>query len=157
MLEKILVPLDGSRVGESALPCVEELVAKLVPHHRVEVILFQSVIGMAYYLVAGEASVPVRLTDKELQSVKQKAKRYLDKIALGLRAKGATVKVRVGVGDAAEAILQAAQETGAGLIAMSTHGRSGLSRWALGSVTDRVLRAGVVPLLTVRATRGEED
>jgi nucleotide-binding universal stress UspA family protein len=57
----------------------------------------------------------------------------------------------VTVGEAAEEILKAAKETGANLIAMSTHGRSGLGRWALGSVTDKVLHLSEIPVLTVRA------
>ena len=58
----------------------------------------------------------------------------------------------MGVGSAAEEIIKAADEINADLIAMSTHGRSGLSRWAFGSVTDRVMRGGNVPILVVRAT-----
>ncbi len=59
----------------------------------------------------------------------------------------------MGVGRAADEIIKAADEIDADLIAMSTHGRSGLSRWAFGSVTDRVLRAGSMPILMVRAKK----
>ncbi len=76
---------------------------------------------------------------------------YLDQIGEGLRSKGATVKIRAMVGSPAEEIIKAADEINAGIIAMSTHGRSGLSRWAFGSVTDKILRGASVPVLVVRA------
>jgi nucleotide-binding universal stress UspA family protein len=60
----------------------------------------------------------------------------------------------VRMGDAAEEILRAAEEIKADLIAMSTHGRSGLRRLAFGSITDKVLRGAGVPVLTVRAPEG---
>lgn len=154
MYEKILVPLDGSEVGEAALPYVEGLVSKLVPAHAVEVTLFQ-VIAPSHYDIAGEASVSIPYTGKELGEIKNQAAGYLDKVGERLRNKGATVKTRVGVSrDAAGEILSAADEVKADLVAMSTHGRSGISRWAFGSVAERVLRAGTVPILTVRA-KGE--
>ena len=62
-------------------------------------------------------------------------------------------QVRVGRGEAATEIHRIADEIGADIVAMSTHGRSGLSRWAFGSVTDRVLRGGKTAVLTVRAPR----
>ena len=57
------------------------------------------------------------------------------------------------VGEAADEIVKAADEINADIIAMSTHGRSGLSRWAFGSVTDKVLRGGNKPVLVVRAPK----
>ncbi len=156
MFERILVPLDGSKVGEAALPYVEELVAKLAPHHKVEVTLFQAISPQAYYVTAGEASVPVPYTEQELRPIIQRARNYLRKAGEGLKSKGAIVNTKVSAGRAADEILKAADEINADLIAMSTHGRSGLSRWALGSVTDKVLRAGKVPLLTVRAPRARD-
>jgi nucleotide-binding universal stress UspA family protein len=59
----------------------------------------------------------------------------------------------VTVGHAADEIIKVAQDIKADLIAMSTHGRSGLGRWALGSITDKVLRESPVPVLTVRAKK----
>ena len=58
------------------------------------------------------------------------------------------------VGSAADEIIKASEELNVDLIAMSTHGRSGISRWAFGSVTDRVLRGGSKPVLMVRAPKG---
>ncbi len=156
MYERILVPLDGSKVGEAALPVIEEIVSKLSPELKVEVTLFWVVSSLSHYVVAGETSVPVPYTEPELELIKQRAEDYLDKAGEGLRSKGTAVKTKVSTGNAAAEILKAADEIKAGLIAMSTHGRSGFHRWAFGSVTDKVLRRATVPILMVRAPRGVE-
>ena len=155
MYEKILVSLDGSKVGEAALPLVEELVSKLTPgqKQKIDVILFQVVSSLTYYVVAGEASARVSYTEQELEAFKKQAQDYLEKTGEGLRKLGANVKTMVSVGDATDGINKAADEINADLIAMSTHGRSGLSRWAFGSVTAKVLRAGNRPVLMVRVPK----
>ena len=153
MYERILVPLDGSKVGEAALPYVEELVSRLSPEVKAEVTLFQVVSSRVYYIVAGEASAPIPYTEEEMEQIKRKTMDYLDNAGEGLRSKGAIVKVKVAVGKADEEITKAADEIGVNLIAMSTHGRSGLSRWAFGSVTAKVLRGGNKPVLMVRAPK----
>ena len=151
MYERILVPLDGSKVGEAALPNIKELIGRFRPDVKVEVTLLQVVSSLTYYVVAGEAGVPVPYTEVELAELKKRALDYLDHIGESLKGKGAVVKTMVGAGNAAEGIIKAAEEIKANLVAMSTHGRSGIKRWAFGSVTDKVLQAGVVPILIVRA------
>ena len=151
MYERILVPLDGSEIGEAALPKVAELVSKLAPKTKVIVTLLQVVSSLSHYVIAGEASARVPYTEREVEQIKKNASEYLDKAGESLRKKGATVKSKVATGAAAEEIIRVANEIKADLVAMSTHGRSGLSRWAFGSVTDKVLRAGNVPVLVVRA------
>ena len=153
MYERILIPLDGSKVGEAALPYIEELVSKITPGLKVEVILYQVVSLLTHEVVAGGQSFAVPYTEKEMEQIKKKAEDYLDKAGEGLRSKGATVKIRVGVGSAADEIIKAADEINAGFVAMSTHGRSGFSRWAFGSVADRVLRGGNRPVILVRAPK----
>ena len=153
MYERILVPLDGSKVGEAALPHIEDLVSKIKPEIKVEVTLFQVVSSLTHYVVAGEASVPVPYTETELAELKKRALDYLEKAGEKLKGKGAIVKTKVSTGKAAEEIIKAAEEIKVDLIAMSTHGRSGISRWTFGSVTDKVLQAGVVPILTIRAPK----
>jgi len=153
MYERILVPLDGSKVGEAALPYVKELVSKISPAVKVEVTLLQVVSSLTHYVVAGEASAPVPYTEQEMEQIKRKAMDYLDKAGKGLKSKNVVVKSRVSVGKAADEINKAADGIDADLIAMSTHGRSGISRLAFGSVTDRVLRGGNRPILMVRAPK----
>ena len=151
MHERILIPLDGSQVGESALPYVEDLLSKLSPEVKVEVTLLQVLRLLRPSVVSGLAVPDIAYTQQEMEESKKKAIDYLNKAGERLKRKGAAVAARVSTGDASEAIVKVAEEINADLIAMSTHGRSGLSRWAFGSVTDKVLRRGArVPILTVR-------
>jgi nucleotide-binding universal stress UspA family protein len=153
MKEKILVPLDGSKVGEAALPYVENLVSKFLPEPKVEVTLIQVLSSLSHYVVAGEATARVPYTEQEIQQMEKSAKAYLRKAGKPLRDEGAKTKVRVALGQAAEEIIKAADELDVDFIAMSSHGRSGLSRWAFGSVTDRVVRGGGKPVLVVKAPK----
>ena len=157
MYERILVPLDGSKIGEAALPSVEEIVSKLTPNVKTEVTLLQVLPSMTHYVAAGEASVEISYSEKEIELIKKRAKSYLDKAAKEFKSKGAAVKTKVTTGSVAEEIIKVADETKADLVAMSTHGRHGLSRWAFGSVTDKVMRAGNFPVLVVRAPKGTEN
>ena len=153
MYERILVPLDGSKVGEAALVHVEKLVSKMAPKVKTEVILFQVISSLTHYVVAGEASVQVPYSEKEVAQIKKKAREYLDRAGESLRNKGVTVKTKVATGKTVGEIVKAADEIKVDLIAMSTHGRSGLSRLTFGSITDKVLRTGNVPVLVVRAPK----
>jgi len=157
MYERILVPLDGSKEGESALPYVENLVSKLSPDVKVEVTLLQVTSRLEPHVVRGYAVSDVAYTEKQVEEVRKQAIDYLNKTGEALRSKGIAVAVKVAVGDAAEEIVKAAEEINSDLIAMSTHGRSGLSRWAFGSVTEKVLRhGGKIPILTMKASRKTE-
>ena len=153
MEQKILLPLDGSKVGEAALPLVEDLVSKLLPGSKVEVTLLQVVSSLPYYVVAGEAGLQMPYTEAELEQSRRKALDYLEVTSESLKSTGATVQIKVGIGNPVDEILRVADEINANLIAMSTHGRSGISRWAFGSITDRVLRGASTPILLVRAPR----
>ncbi len=129
ILNKALVPLDGSKEGEAVIPYIEELASRL----KAEVLLLQ--VG------------PLKANTED----------YLEKVGGGLKGKGITTRFEVRVGDAAGEIIKLADEINADVVAMSTHGRSGISRWALGSVAERVLNAGNTPLLLVRAPRVSTD
>ena len=153
MDEKILIPLDGSEIGEAALPYVKELVSKLSPRVKVELTLIQVVSLLTHYVVTGEVATPVLYTEREEEQIKQRARDYLNKVGEGIRSEKISVEIKVEVGNAAEEIIKAADEIDVDLIAMSTHGRHGISRWAFGSVTDKVLRGGHKPVLVVRAPK----
>ena len=157
MRERIVVALDGSKVGESAIPYVVDLLSKLSPEVDREVILLQVLSPVtATSSVGGEMVPDIPASEKEMQEHRQKALDYLEWTGESLRSTGATVTARVAVGDAAEQIVSVAEEVDANLIAISTHGRSGLSRWAFGSVTDKVLRLeGRIPTIVVRAQQLE--
>jgi nucleotide-binding universal stress UspA family protein len=152
MYQRIFIPLDGSKTGEATLPYVEDMVSKLSPEVKVEITLFQVLAPVRPSVVAGYAEVKISYTEEQAEETKKAAIDYLNKTGEALRSKGATVTAKVAIGDASEEIVKAAEEINANLIAMSTHGRSGLSRWAFGSVTDKVLRReGKVPIVMVRA------
>ena len=153
MFERILIPLDGSKVGEAALPVIEGLISRLSPETKVEVTLFRAV-PPTHWIAAGEIGAPVRYSEEELQIIKRTVTDYLDKAGEGLRGGGAIVKTMVAAGNPAEEIIKAIDEVKADMVAMSTHGRSGISRWAFGSVAAKVLRGANVPVLTVRAPEG---
>lgn len=92
-------------------------------------------------------------TEPEIGQMKKQAEAYLEKAGESLRKAGVTIKVRVAVGHSVDEIIKAADEIKVNIIAMSSHGRSGLSRWAFGSVTGRVLRSGHSPVFVVRAPK----
>jgi len=150
MAERILIPLDGSAVGEAALHYIEETVSKLKPEEKPEITLFYVVAAQIRLLATEAGPVEVPYSDKELEQAKKVALDYLNKAAEALRSKGVVVNCKVAAGKAADEIIKAEREVDADLVAMSTHGRSGFSRWAFGSVTDKVLRGGKVPVLMVR-------
>jgi len=157
MNERILVPLDGSKTGEAALPVIEGLISKFSPELKVEITLLNVITGLTHWVVAGEASAPVRYTEKEIEYINKKAADYLKKAGQRLKELGMTVKPRVEIGNAPDTILKVADEINANLIAMSTHGRSGFSALAFGSVTVKVLRGANMPVLTVRAEAVAEE
>lgn len=154
MFERVLVPLDGSKVGEACLPVIEQLVEKCGPAVKVEITLLGVITLLRHWVVVGEASAPVSYTEEELKLIKERVMSYLTKTAASLKQPRVTVKTMVVSGNASEEILKAVEEINADLIAMSTHGRSGLRRLAFGSITDKILRGSKVPVLMVRAPEG---
>ena len=154
MYEKIVVPLDGSKVGEAALPYVEDIVSKLSPEVKTEIVLLQVVAPTTIPTTSGRTHSGIPYTEQQLEETEKKAMEYLNQTGKALKSKGVTVTAKVAVGDASEHIVKVAEEIDANLIAMSTHGRSGFSRWAFGSVTDKVLRReGRIPVAMIRAPR----
>jgi nucleotide-binding universal stress UspA family protein len=158
MSERILIPLDGSKTGETALHYVEDLLDGLTAGERAEVTLLQVVkLETRNVDIRGaQGAVQVPYTEKEMKQVEEKATQYLDKAGEGLRGKGAIVNCKVvrceSTVSSAAKIIEAEEETNADLVAMSTHGRHGLTRLAFGSVSEKVLRGGKVPVLMVRVT-----
>jgi nucleotide-binding universal stress UspA family protein len=108
-------------------------------------------------VVVGEASAPVSYTEDELSLIKQNVENYLIKTGESLKKRGVTVRTIVSTGNAADEIIKAIEDSGADLLAMSTHGRSGLRKLAFGSVTDKVLHRSRIPVLMVRAAEGTQN
>jgi nucleotide-binding universal stress UspA family protein len=153
MYSKIVVPLDGSELAEGVVSHVAEVIRDRGSHVH---------LLMVAPLVKGTASVITDLlsssggTQEERQRVELELATYLQTIAVELEPVAAEVQVGVRFGRPAEEILTFASEVNADLIAMSAHGRSGISRWVFGSVADRVLHGALCPVLLVRATSHRE-
>ena len=149
MYKKILVPLDGSKLAEVVLPHVEQLAWELG----------SLVILLRVVRPPRSGDYPwqeeMMALNRERESVfKREAETYLAARRGALRTKKIDVNTRVVVSEAvADIILDFAEQEGVELIAMSTHGRSGLSRWVYGSVADKVLQGASCPILLIRAKR----
>jgi len=151
MYEKILIPLDGSSVGEAALRNVEELVARMSPETKTEITLLKVVPYVTFNVLTLDPGAQVPINGNEYEHMEKEALGYLEKIAAPIRERGIEVRTLVKVGSSAEEIIKTAHDSGANLIAMSTHGFSGIKRWALGSVTDEVLKTSDIPILVIRS------
>lgn len=147
MYKRALVPLDGSPVAETIIPFILEIAGPL----DMEVVLLRVVEPIPPMVL--EASRHIEVEDVEARHTD--AEEYLAPIAVELRNKGVRVQRRVGRGNPADQIVAAARETGADLIAMSTHGRGGLGRLVFGSVAQAVLRHVDMPVFLMRATEAQ--
>ncbi len=145
---RIVVPLDGSTLAESVLPCVEDLARRLSAEVR-----FVQVVSLDAPLIvaasAGRSYTP-RLLALELKAETAKVGEYLSHLAEEWASRGTTARWEVLHGDPARCIVEYAAHCDADLIAMSTHGRSGVARIILGSVAERVVREARVPVLLFR-------
>jgi nucleotide-binding universal stress UspA family protein len=141
----ILVPLDGSEMAEQVLPVVSPIARVL----EAEMTLLQVVTTHVLGSFSSEWYPPLQST---FDMVEQQAKAYLKRMAGCLDEQGIETSTAVWAGSVAESIVKYADTGQIDLIAMCTHGRTGLARWALGSVADRVLRAAGIPILLVRAS-----
>jgi nucleotide-binding universal stress UspA family protein len=153
-LEKILVPLDGSRAGEAVLPYIENLASRLKAKvsllYVVEMLyhLYPYTEQAGYYGSSGVIRIPYN--EKEMQPSKEVAEKYIKAVNDKLAAAGIETGYAVKTGSPAEEIIGAEKETHPDVVVMSTHGHSGFGRFNHGSVADKVLHGGSTPLLLVR-------
>jgi nucleotide-binding universal stress UspA family protein len=151
MYKKILVPLDGSPRAEKILPHVEELAAL----GKSDVILVQVVESSSAEFVPSLSMMTtpqdIDLYWKSLQAAEEAAHKYLGDLAAKLAKKKIKAETYVYRGDAVNTIVNLAKEKKADLVAMASHGRSGLPRVFYGSVANGVLHKVDRPLLLVRS------
>jgi nucleotide-binding universal stress UspA family protein len=146
MYTRMLIPLDGSKTAEKVLPYARLLAKTLkIPVDLLGVI---DIAGMAAHLVAEKA----RYLEVFIEQAEKSSQAYLKRIAPSFCR--APVRCMVERGRPEEVIIEKAAADGATLITMATHGRSGINRWLLGSVTEKVLRGTSNPLFLVRANEG---
>jgi nucleotide-binding universal stress UspA family protein len=150
MYKTILVPLDGSERAEKVLPYVEELGLRC----GAEVVLLH-VIDPFSVVVGPEGSSYTDLAHEELERQKKEAESYLAGLGEKLSGKGIQSTSEVVAGAVVEEIMRAAQRRGADLIAMASHGRTGLARVFYGSVAAGVLHRIDRPLLLIRSRDDE--
>jgi len=138
MYKSILVPLDGSTLAENILTEIEALA--LLLKAKLNLIL----VSKAHVLPG------VDPTEAQVRVVNT-ANEYLEKIQNRLSAKNLEIEIHTPYGNPADKILEVCRRHDIDLIAMSTHGRSGIGRWLLGSVAEKVVRHSEIPVLLLRS------
>lgn len=143
MYKKILVPLDGSELAEQVLPLVIELAsgsgAEIILLRVPDIPIYETMMAVPDF------NMQVR------EQAEREAREYLARLSSDLRGRGLKVRTHIALTGAVYfTILQTAREFDIDVIAMSTHGRSGLARLVMGSVADDVVRHADLPVLLVR-------
>jgi nucleotide-binding universal stress UspA family protein len=145
VIRSILLPIDGSAAATAIIPQLELFLSRINP----EVTVLEVIDTLATDYAEDAADEKRRDIDR--------AREEADKVVEKLVADGLRAHARVTPGPAAATILEVAEREQVSLIAMATHGRTGLPRWTLGSVTEKVLRASKVPMLIMRSFEGDGD
>ncbi len=147
-LKTVIVPLDGSSLAEEVLPHISEMARQM----DLGIVLLRAYALPMTYFTAPDYYTPV---DRVLETVREESVRYLDGKAEELRGQGLRRVSSISLeGEGAEQIIELAQKTPHAFIAMCTHGRSGIGRLLLGSVTSRVVRHSGSPILIIRPSNG---
>ena len=146
MYQRVLLPLDGSEMAEQALPHAVGLAERF----GAELVLLR--ILEPFPLVRG-------ITPADLAAIRQQsdewAEEYFDRLIDDLQRQGIAVRTASAEGRPSVMITQYAEENQVDMIVICSRGRSGLSRWLMGSVADRVTRGASVPVLLVKAQKTE--
>jgi nucleotide-binding universal stress UspA family protein len=139
-LTEILVPLDGSKEGEAVLPFVREMAKRL----KGKVTTMQ--VGIMDYMIVNVANL------KALEEKRESIKKYLEKVTQEFQSSGipAQYVYKENEGDAAREVNQYTIDNRVDVVVMATHGHSGVRKWMLGSVTNKVMMEGNTPLVLVR-------
>ena len=151
MFTHLLVPLDGSKLAEKALPVAQALAEKFGSN----LTLVRAIPDAPGFAKGGDPTAHDQLFDQMRQQLSATVEEEMEAYVAALTAQGLNASYQLAVGvSPLEGILQIAQEAGVDAIVMSTHGRVGMSRWLFGSVADEVLRQAHVPVVIIR---GEDD
>ena len=147
MLNHVLVPLDSSALAEEALDYARQVVA---PGGKLTLLM---VIIAPEYVTSGFYPVPFEYQVENYETIRanrvDEAQHYLTQIKNRLSDDDLSVDFTILVGNPAECIIEKADELGVDAVVMSTHGRSGISRWIFGSVTQKVLSGTARPVFVV--------
>jgi nucleotide-binding universal stress UspA family protein len=150
LLNRILLPLDGSEAGEAAVEYIGEMMSRL----ESDVILF-GVVSSGQHIRSVGGLDYIHYPEEQLELFKRDAQEYLDGVYRRLKRRKGTVKVVLKVGDKAgdvgQEILKYAEEKKVNLIAISSHGHSGIEKWVFGSIANKVVLNSQSPVLVVKA------
>jgi nucleotide-binding universal stress UspA family protein len=144
MFQRILVPLDGATRAEKAIP----IAARLARASGGSVVLLQVICTPAD--TGGFMYEPVVFTQADIDTELSKATKYLTTISLSEQLEGIGTNTVVLVGAVAPSILSAIQMNDIDLVIMNSHGETGLTRWVMGSVAQKIVRHSPVPVLVLR-------
>lgn len=147
MFNHILVPLDGSELAERALPSVEHIARVTGAHIHLTRVFESPIVSW----VTSPTYVPGPIYDDLIAAETQEAIAYLTKVRDRFVANGIDARYHVLEGDVSAALLDYEKQHAIDLVVMCSHGRSGLARFATGSVADRLLYHGTAPTLLLRA------
>jgi nucleotide-binding universal stress UspA family protein len=149
--ERILIPLDGSEVGESALKFMKDLLSKLSKDIIVEVTLLHILSPYSRSVSIRDESFDVDFQKEDYENIKVKFMEYLNATGESQRSASIKVNVRVEYGDIPNQIVQVAEEIHADMIAMSSHGHTGVALSPIGSIAYEVLQLDTdIPIIVVR-------
>ena len=161
MYSHVLVPLDGSEAAERVLPHAEAIASAF--HARLTLLRASVAVETLVAQTAGsggpalgDMSAPIN-PEPVLEAEREEAEDYLDALVARLRAQNVQVGVDRPEGPAEDVIVERARDLNVDLIAMTTHGRSGLGRLVFGSVADAVLRHAPCPVLLIRVRPSDEE
>ncbi len=154
MYNKILAPLDGSKFSECSLDHVKEIAQGCRAVEVILLIVIEPIRNIIDWPSSQTQAIEISAElERKIKQANQKAEDYLINTAESLKVAGIPVQTVVIQAtqsqQAASRILDYANNNKIDLIIMSTHGRSGISRWAFGSVTEKVVRHSMVPVLTI--------
>jgi nucleotide-binding universal stress UspA family protein len=144
---RVLVPLDGSDLAAKALPVAEYLCRQLAG----ELHLVRALPTLVVPFIPNGSYIPPEVYQQMADEQVREAREYLDRVAADVRARGMRIQSHIEQADAASVVLDLASRLHPDLVVMTTHGRTGLARFALGSVADRVVRGGETPVLLMRS------
>jgi len=144
MYKRILLPLDGSPLAEQALPHAIAIAERF----QSELVLLRVLIPLSRPPTTAEAAM-----QRAEEAAAVLAREYLERVAADVQERGLTAQMITIEGRPHWQIIQYAETNQVDLIVMCTRGQSGLSRWLMGSVSDRVARGAHVPVLLVRAQK----
>jgi len=146
MYKKIFVPLDGSDLAEKVLPHA----IALAKGSGAEVTL-ATVVELSLGAAGAKLDAFPQAAAEQKMALRGEAVVYLQKVQRDLKGQGVAAEVVVLEGDVASQIITYAEQKGFDLIAMATHGRSGIDRFLMGSIAEKVVRSTLKPVLLIRA------